>query len=808
MPSQFFDSVFKYTDPVRYFKANDPYYYEVDNIPLKQLQENCNFLKYQIEKLAGIGEEAVEVGIDREGFTELQPYVDETNNVVRVRPGRYTARINDAYTIEPLQFITQTLGYNLGESKTWSVGTNRNEVLKETLDRFKTSLAAAALNMNGMYERVFTIPTTYTDGKIGIPNLGGSGAIGQYGLSGTYEWPYPNQAGYEIPYGLATSSYSARLFGNSGLGKTTNNRLEAEFIKRWRGVTRTAIVDVPQELEISIPAFRDDDFYYINEQGDRVPLYSDHRIDLVFIYSKPIDMSAVSINDGAPRQINAPVLGLLKGAGLGINLSQNSNVGTATSIDIGNREMVASIADPFAQNTGFSGIKGSFPSPEDLLNISPLLSENLESENFALIGQSILPVAYIVVRRNATQNEESNNIINITDLYDIRPFFRTAELSYNERAGLAAAVPQASIANPVATEAYVDHNVELLNEKINVVDARIPTLPPITPRIVGVGYVKGGLGYGVEGVLKDYMTKKFNVNETQANERTRAYFGYPTGTTFSYNPDWDLARWVSDSDLRGGPPGTTMYDWINYSYSKRLSTGSGRNEVQYIPSGLATSHDGFTGFPVRDGNNNRWPRGYYSFFYVSKTIKVNKSTVPWMADYKVNVTLSNCTPLSSRMSTDPTGGRERGGVTISNVWVSKREISPSDSEFTIFVAWAAEDQFKFGNIGYGNRRFGFWSPKVARVVPTYSSNAKSGVIYNGFAVINKGIMSEIGHLNGGSAGNETSENLLDVPNPAFYGDTAVGAALYPTVQFEIVGIPASFNPQRDYRVNNPTITLL
>ena len=42
------NSQYKFTDPIRYFKANDPIYYEVDNIPLKQLQENDLWLKDQI----------------------------------------------------------------------------------------------------------------------------------------------------------------------------------------------------------------------------------------------------------------------------------------------------------------------------------------------------------------------------------------------------------------------------------------------------------------------------------------------------------------------------------------------------------------------------------------------------------------------------------------------------------------------------------------------------------------------------------------------------------------------------------------
>ena len=44
------DSPYKYTDPIRLFKANDPYYWEVDNIPLKQLEENVKWLKDQLKQ--------------------------------------------------------------------------------------------------------------------------------------------------------------------------------------------------------------------------------------------------------------------------------------------------------------------------------------------------------------------------------------------------------------------------------------------------------------------------------------------------------------------------------------------------------------------------------------------------------------------------------------------------------------------------------------------------------------------------------------------------------------------------------------
>ena len=58
--------------------------------------------------------------------------------------------------------------------------------------------------------------------------------------------------------------------------------------------------------------------------------------------------------------------------------------------------------------------------------MAPLISEKLENNAYELIGQSILPVAYVFV-------QGSSQVVLSTDVVDIRPLFRTAELSYNER---------------------------------------------------------------------------------------------------------------------------------------------------------------------------------------------------------------------------------------------------------------------------------------------------------------------------------------------------------------------------------------
>ena len=91
----YFDSNYSFIDPVRHFKANDPYYYEVDNIPIKQLEESSKFLKDQIDGLLK-DQSNFDIEVDRSNISELKPYATGSDRKIRVKPGRYTARINDA----------------------------------------------------------------------------------------------------------------------------------------------------------------------------------------------------------------------------------------------------------------------------------------------------------------------------------------------------------------------------------------------------------------------------------------------------------------------------------------------------------------------------------------------------------------------------------------------------------------------------------------------------------------------------------------------------------------------------------------
>lgn len=759
MAEKFFDSVYRYTDPIRYFKANDPYYYEVDNIPLKQLQENCNFLKDQVSNLV----ENPKGTIDRKDFTELKPYVDGTDNRIKVNPGRYTARINDAYSIQPLQYLQQLAGFNAGETNVWSTKSNISLQVSSILNRFKQDLVSNATHMNGLFERAFTFAMQTPD----IPSTYISSSIQGYTLNEDgNQTPYPAVTGRNLIYQTQFSSINIAGW-NSSYGFLAAAANESDFIKRWRGVTRTAVVDVKEELVIDIPPFNANDFYYIDESNLKVNLPATQRIDLLFLYSKPIDTSAVTINkfvNNVPVKINKPVLGIVKGAGLGVNFSRLSGLGKA-EIQLfdsdGNQLILPNIADANGENVGFSGVKGSFPSPDDLMNITPLLSENLETNSFALIGQSILPLAYIVVKQNAAINQNSNFVLEQNDLIDIRPFFRTTELSYNERSGLAAATPPASLANPVVTEAYVDDVARVINNRITEISN--PLLAP-TPRIVAAGYIKGGALWGVESTLMNYINtanpNQFNNEELKS--KIIEIYDYPNGTTINDRPDWDLSKWCVDLPVpnKGGLP----HDYINFAVNK-----SGAKATYGYSNSIGGKS--FSTFPSlgTDGGN-------FNFYYVSKTIRIDKSQVPWMSDYRVDVKFHNCVPLSQRRGYEDTSYKD--AAAISNVWVSKKNEN-NNYEFTIFVSWPALDAVP-DNLP-GDLPI---SPFVNREPAV---NAVGGVInFNGFAVITKDIMSEI-----------------DISTTSVIrGDSRMGVCLYPTVSFEVIGIPESFEPQTNFQANN------
>lgn len=849
----FAQSPFRFTDPIRYFKANDPIYYEVDNIPLKQLQENDLWIKDQLSKLE-LPElpDAPEVG--RSTFNELQPYVDGSDNFVYVKPGRFTARINDILNSQALQKIIKESTTDYVDS--FEVLTNRDLVVTTILNKFKTQIQANALGMNGLTERAFTRASSSREA------LSQSLAPGVPGYSVTAlptsvpTPPYPGKLGQ-----LYITNRELSSIPNIVLTFNTEGWIESQFIKKWRGVARTSIVDVQDTLEIEIPPFDENDFYYTDENGNRQTLTAaTQRIDLLFIYSKPIDASAATIakytnNSNTPTKITVPTLGIVKGAGLGVNLRNNQNSpnradGTIPIQDAdGNQMIVPNISDEVGANLGIGSVKGSFPSPDDLMNLAPTLLEDLESNNIHLLGQSILPVAYVIVKKAATTSE--GLILGSEDLIDIRPFFRTTELAYNERAGIAAAHPQISIANPVASEEYVDSISKELSDRVTEVELRIPELPPLTPRVVSTGYVLGGGFYGVEAVLSEYIKKEnptLYPNATVGSQaRTDLFntvaqrFNYPAGLVNRGDPDWDRASWAEGTNA-------SYIDWLNIVqqdvFSRQAAVDFGApfswfdNFEELSPSIWGTNPGanrenekirirelarGFTdsvqtgfgnlvniGTTYPTGPNNFQFRNLgmtegtsysdFAYAFVKKKLILSTQATPWAVDYMLKASYHNCTTR---------------GYGPNNIIVTKeKNIQTGNIEFTIVCGWSIKPKLfprsEFSSQAVGNTiesaNFYISHPEnQGAIFPLYHKNNTSECIlcrnWAGTFVMTNTWAND--NRNPGRIEGQQSANTGPV-----YGASRWGVALYPSIKYEIIGIPPGFGHEVSrFGTNNVVNTL-
>jgi hypothetical protein len=749
------ESTFRFTDPVRLFKANDPYYFEVDNIPLKQLQENCLWLKDQIRR------DVIKISnVKRADIEELRPYASGGDRIVRVKPGRFTARINDASTKKPLAYLRKILGLEVGEVDVYeaalpnpgSFATNTvsavNALLVDALDSFKGKLSESSLGLNGLGERSFTWPVVSPDRPVDqngvtVSIQADSGALG-------YESPGAGQTSQLVPMiitealvwakarnsiadrmTLTTYDYTDPFNGFAMLPKT-----ESFFTRAWRGVARTAIVDVSEELTIEVPNFSDDDFNYIDENGNEAGVDNVYnRVDMVFIYSKPVDASSTTVLRGSGKEvITRPTLGIVRGAGIKANLEGTSNYTEEYIESTGDdHKIMASPGDTENENIGFIAasandiafdVRGSFPAPDDLLNIAPLISEQLENDAFELVGQSILPVAYVWVTRGSS-------VVSTTDVIDIRPLFRTAELAYNERAGIAAAMPQLSLANPAVGKAQMDYELkrqyDYLDSRVEDAINQVGTSRNQGGKTIAAGYVFGGWNFGPEGAMLDFYSKQFGfggagqfgeqigiTGQEAVKEYIRQKYGLSrTGFEVPAYPDWDLAEWATITPNLN-EVGKYPNDYINTFFSQYGQSPTedspdgtivGGSSKEYV-STEGLNSQGENPAPAVNFGNVSIPNPIISpegtkvhFSYIKKRIEFDRSAYPGLIDYTVDLQFVNSLPNISGAKglqpLNPSYGNNsndeyndetaEAGRYIGN-WVEKGE-----DYFILYVAFATHD---------------------------------------------------------------------------------------------------------------------
>jgi len=610
---------YSFTQPIRYYKANDPYYYEVDNIPLRQLEENILYIKSLVE--GGPPTSTGSVG----GFLTENSELDITNikqlkpkavggRTVSVNAGRFVSRINDAFNIaKPLNKLIftntptgGTLGVGVpsaGIGQSW--GTTRRD---EVWDAFVgASSASKSYNVNGL-ESWYTFHSSPAAMNAWDVTTQVSPMYPNYeGIPGTgsnLQWPGPSSRGHLSPTIWDAGSYN--LF--------TLKNVHLAFVQMWRGVFRTSVVDFP-DASIEIPAWDDNDFYYRDDNDQVVQITADQRIDLLVAYSLPIDSSSTTINNyetgfcngtvPQPQTMTTPTLGLVRGAGIGLKKSNATNPRAIETLEgcqspagpPGSPRITGNVSDkePTA-NVGIrridgSVVHGSFPSPDDLLNNAPLLAINTEGDQaWHLIGQAALPLAYVVVTKGQAT-------ITADDIIDIRPFLRTAEFTYNERAGVAAANPPLSFSNPAVGAFQLQTGIDEVMKAING-----PINAPTTGkggRALYTDYVMGGLAYGVEGTLLTMCdSSPQNANDPFGSVTQNTVYSDPTQAVsnmsfanftsskaflemtstydrevflqYIYNDrQGDLKRWLSDPN--------SSFDSNPYTYLGLPEGNTGRN---------------------------------------------------------------------------------------------------------------------------------------------------------------------------------------------------------------------------------------
>lgn len=809
----FADSQYRFIEPIRFFKANDPYYWEVDNIPIKQLQENCLWLRDQIQKISSTGNSGPGTigAVKRSDFDELKPYSTGADRVVRVRPGRFSARINNI-TKNPLaQYLELNgSGFTVDDTDIYKIYTGNNTsdplnvAVYNALEKFKSSLAINAMNMNGLTERAFTWAVT----DVNTPSpfaLSTSDSLSYVNalIGNTLVAPFVySQVVFPYVTSLTDKFYQLRDYDytDSNIGFSRLPLIESVFIKRWGGIARTAIVDVPSELTVEVPPFDPEDYFYINESGQKITQVASGRVDLVFIYSKPVDASAATVfKNGVVTQLTEPALGIVRGAGLGPVITPlasqllggQSVVGNFnTALDEnGNPQIQAHVADANqTTQTGFltsSGtnqtqtVRGSFPSPDDLLNLAPLICNELETNAIELVGQSILPVAYVFVPAVGA-TAAASDLVDSEDIIDIRPLLRTTELTYNERAGIAAAVPQLSLANPAVGKAEL--NRELYKVSVFVKDEieksrQIGAFSP--PFVAAQGYVFGGWQYGPEAVLMKKEAKDTGFGTGQGPE----YIGLKRTIVSDYGfirssapdsekdslipelPNWEVADWCAGLELAGNYPADrlfVLYNSTNYngevpggtnaeqvieagSHKRVYNTG---NPSAWLtdPNAVAKNIDGHGGSQGSGGTRNS-----FISYYVRKTITFTRPSN--LYDYDVDVDFINCSKIRNGLNTDNQYNRMRAG--LSNYWIEKGQNS-----FTIYIPIdASRDP---------------WSNYVQNVPTAHPKNLREVAIQNsagmeGIVVLTKDI-----------AADRVTKPYYNAPTNRF------GLCMYPTIRWRLL----------------------
>ena len=449
-------------EDIRFYLPADPYYYQVDNLPLEDLVKNDRILQEQIDELNA---EDRGTTVNRDGINELLPFIDNAlPGTVSVRAGNFIGRSQ------------RTSGPNIP-------GTNVNG------------------DKNGTFE-MNEPPTRDDDYNVSNPPLKNDpGPADSVGRTAVYNFPGGN---------IMIDGFDYNEFGiglNPNLTTAPLGRIDLVGITTVNGAM-------------------DDPYVPGNDTG-----------------------GALETGDGKPK------LAVVKGAGM---IAGNTNV---REIQIGSRfitvgnpqELINDYGKDLDGNVVPNPTFGTIPMPDDVVNVCMSRADVTEALNeFANDNKNasfFLPLAYVYV----PQSHVKGNPIPTAYLKDIRPLFRTAELTLAERQAIAAS-ENPSLRNPFATESRV---IDLIN----------PVETDLEQRILNIETaLRAAQGTNLQFLSSEQNLGKFPSTKTIDPQQ----YGVPSNATHVY------VYCEVAADVRGTP--------IGY-----LTGGSG--EVEVVRAGPGGQND-------------------------------------------------------------------------------------------------------------------------------------------------------------------------------------------------------------------------
>jgi len=449
-------------EDIRFYLPNDPYYHEVDNLPLEDLLDNDKRLQNQFDEFS------TNAVINRSGFAELKPYILTTS------PGRIS--VNAGNFIGRAQRSTRTAGSSASPGDT-------------------------SRSSEGLIEQNNSPAEKYGTSRYNVTN--------------------PPESNKES-FGATVGRTSLFLFGGGS---------------------------------IAIDAFNPDEFETVDFEGNLATTAPKGRIDLIGITTREgafddqtwlpnnYNDTNIGVKDGTPR------LAVVKGAGM---LYGNEN--TDYRVVIGGEKyhtIGSTVANQNEYGRKFSDGSetldpsfGTVPLPDDIVNIcfhranisQDLIDWATKNRN----ADFFLPIAYVFV----PETFDAGQPISQDHLKDIRPFFRTAELTYSERQAVAASISP-SKDNPFVTSGhlaqYLDSVVDFntINERISNLEGggAVETVNLTSFRSSrGLGAGNGGGDGG--GVVRSQSVALRGVNSPQPARGYKWFVqGYFDRETFAGDAD-------------------------------------------------------------------------------------------------------------------------------------------------------------------------------------------------------------------------------------------------------------------------------